>query len=149
VRPVLKGIHHIKLAVRDLEQSLAFYQRVFGATIVPSVAIVSPEDGHALAYALKIPGFGNTMLQIRQNYAQAIAQRSFDPIALAVDDRGALQDWADYLAAIDVAHSPILPSVVGWVLILEDPDQNRIRIFTLEEHGPDVKADLKNAWVDS
>ena len=33
--PPLQGIHHLKLAVTDLDRSLSFYQELFGAKRIP------------------------------------------------------------------------------------------------------------------
>jgi catechol 2,3-dioxygenase-like lactoylglutathione lyase family enzyme len=148
-RPSLKGIHHIKLAVSDLDASVAFYQRVFDAKINSNFVFESIGEGQTQAYVLEIEGLGGAKLQLRQNFAQAIAQRAFDPIAVAVDNRAELGDWANYLDSIDVKHSSILTVVLGWALVFEDPDENRIRIFTKETHEHGERLDTHDPWLTS
>jgi hypothetical protein len=41
-----------------------------------------------------------------------------------------------------VEHSPAL------LVLVEDPDQNRLRLYTLETHGPDLKLDEDDAWIE-
>ena len=142
-RPPLEGIHHLKLVVGDLERSFAFYGRVFGAAV--RVELRDP-DGEVEGYLLDVPNFG-TRLEIRQHYTQALQQRAFDPISLAVADRHGLSEWAGYLDQLGVAHSPILSGAFAWTLVLDDPDENRIRIYTIETHGPEIRAERDSPWI--
>jgi catechol 2,3-dioxygenase-like lactoylglutathione lyase family enzyme len=146
-RPPLEGIHHLKLVVSDLDRSLAFYERVFGAVPIPEIELrdrANEINGHLL----DVPGFG-TRLEIRQHFAQALQQRAFDPISLAVADRAALKDWSAYLDQLGVQHSPILPGIFAWVLVMDDPDENRIRIYTRETHGSELQPDRSSSWIQS
>ena len=45
-----------------------------------------------------------------------------------------------------VLHSPILDAVRGWLIVIQDPDGNRIR-HTLESHGVDVKPAITSPWL--
>jgi len=71
----------------------------------------------------------------------------FDPLAIAVDDRVALEQWDAALAELGVLHSPILDAVRGWLIVIQDPDGNRIRLYTLESHGPEVKPATESPWL--
>jgi hypothetical protein len=64
-RPPLRGIHDLKFAVSDLDESLRFYER-------------------------------------------AARQAMFDPLAIIVDDRAALERWDAALTQLGVLHSPIV-----------------------------------------
>jgi hypothetical protein len=33
------------------------------------------------------------------------------------------------------------------LIVIEDPDQNRVRLYTLERHGPELKPDEANEWL--
>jgi len=46
-----------------------------------------------------------------------------------------------------LAHSPIIPSTQTRLIVVEDPDRNRLRLYTLETHGRDIKPDEDNPWV--
>jgi 2-keto-4-pentenoate hydratase/2-oxohepta-3-ene-1,7-dioic acid hydratase in catechol pathway len=37
--------------------------------------------------------------------------------------------------------------IQGWLIVIEDPDQNRVRLYTLETHGPELKPDEANEWL--
>ena len=43
--PPLQGIHHLKLPVSDLDTSLTFYQRAFGARRIPAADHRRASDG--------------------------------------------------------------------------------------------------------
>jgi len=141
----LKGIHHLKFAVSDLSRSLQFYENVFHARRIVEWDHKHP-DGSIYAYILDIPGLG-TYLELRLNAQQAEKHRFFNVLTIAVDDRAALEQWVNILDALNVPHSPILVAIQAWLLVLEDPDQNRLRLYTLEMHGPEIEPDGSSAWL--
>ena len=144
-RPGLHGIHHIKFAVSDLDRSLAFYERALGARRVAAWDH-RHADGTRYAVILEVPDLG-THLELRLDPEQAVRQRGFDPITIAVRDRGALEEWADYLDATAIEHSPILAAIQAWLVVFTDPDGRRLRLYTLETHGPEIPADEHSPWV--
>ena len=145
--PPLQGIHHVKFAVSDLDRSLTFYEKVFHAK-----RIVEWDhrhtDGSTYAYILDIPGLG-TYFELRLNTKQAEKHRLFDTLTIAVTDRIALEQWENILGTLNVPHSPILVAVQAWLLVIEDPDQHRLRLYTLETHGPEIKPDENSVWLQS
>ena len=96
------------------------------------------DDGIRFAAVVDVPGLG-TVRQLRLDPERAARQARFDPLAIAVDDRAALERWDAALTQLGVLHSPILDAVRGWLIVNQDPDGNRIRLYTLESHGPEVK----------
>jgi hypothetical protein len=84
---------------------------------------------------------------LRLDPERAARQAMFDPLAIAVDDRVALEQWDAALAELGVLHSPILDAVRGWLIVIQDPDGNRIRLYTLESHGPEVKPATESPWL--
>jgi catechol 2,3-dioxygenase-like lactoylglutathione lyase family enzyme len=143
--PPLVGIHHIKFAVSDLERSLHFYESLLGGKRIPEADHRRTNDGSLYAYILEVPGL-TCPLELELNPAQAKKHRLFEALAIAVKDRQALRAWENFLAAKNIRHSPILPGVQGWLIVVEDPDQNRVGLYTLEKHGPELKADDANEW---
>ena len=143
--PPLKGIHHIKFAVSNLSQSLQFYEEVFHAK-----RIVEWDHKHAngsiYAHILEIPGLG-TYIELRLNAEQAERHRLFNVLTIAVEDRAALEDWANMLDVLNVPHLPILVAIQAWLLVIEDPDQNRLRLYTIEGHGPAIEPDGSSPWL--
>ncbi|SNY47631.1 SAM-dependent methyltransferase [Paractinoplanes atraurantiacus] len=144
--PALKGIHHLKIPVEDLDRSLAFYERAFGARRIPEADHVRP-GGTLFAYIVRIDGLG-TLLELRRHPDRARSHSGFDPITLLVDDRTALAQWAGHLDRAGLAHSPVLTAVRAWVMVVPDPDGTRIRLYTSETHGPELAPDTASPWLD-
>lgn len=143
--PRLQGIHHLKIPVSDLGISLDFYERAFGARRIPE-ADHRRGDGSLFAYILVVPGLG-TKLELRLHPQRAKTHAGFDPITIAVEDRAVLDQWIDYLDEVGVRHSPVITSIQAWIVVIEDPDGNRLRLYTLEKHGPELQADYGSEWI--
>jgi catechol 2,3-dioxygenase-like lactoylglutathione lyase family enzyme len=120
--PPLRGIHDLKFAVSDLDESLRFYERALDAKHLPELDHVR-DDGTRFAAVVEVPGLG-TVLQLRLDPERAARQAMFDPLAIAVDDRPALGRWDAALTELAVLHSPILEAVSGWLIVIQDPDGN-------------------------
>ncbi|MCW3797193.1 VOC family protein [Sphingomonas sp. BN140010] len=142
---LILGIHHLKVAVSDLDRSLAFYEAVLGAERIPKYDHLL-EDGTPYAYILSVPGL-RCLLELRLNERQAVQHRGFDPLTLAVADRKALILLAGRFSSLDLACSPILTGLLGWLLIVEDPDELRLRFYTQEAHGPELVPDENERWL--
>jgi catechol 2,3-dioxygenase-like lactoylglutathione lyase family enzyme len=143
--PKILGIHHVKFAVSDLVRSLAFYSRILGASRLPRLDHFNA-DGQLYAIIMEVPHLG-TVLELRLHAEHAAKQKGFDPITLAVEGRADLQEWIAHLDAADVVHSPILTAYVGWLLVFEDPDGRRIRLYTHEKHGPELTPSSDARWL--
>ena len=146
VRPALAGIHHLKLAVSGLDAALAFYERALGAVRIPAADHRRTRDGSLYAYLCEVAGLG-PLLELRLDPARARAHRGFDPVTVAVPDRGSLERWTAYLDAQGVQHSGVVTAIRSWLVAFEDPDGNRLRLYSLEEHGPELAPDEDNPWV--
>lgn len=144
--PALAGIHHVKLAVGDLDAALAFFAAALGARRIPAFDHRRRGDGSLYAYICEVPGLG-AMMELRLNPARAAKHRGFDPITIAVADRAALDAWVAHLDAAGLAHSPVIASIQAWLIAFDDPDGNRLRLYTLETHGPEIEAEEDNPWV--
>ena len=147
-RPRLEGLHHVKLPVGDLDRSLQFYERVLGAERLEEADHRRSVDGALYAYILRVPGLGS-FLELRLNPGQAARQRGFDPLTLAVRDLGALERWRKHLEGAGVRHSSVLVAIQAWVVVFEDPDGHRLRLYTLEKHGPEIRPDEDDPWLRS
>lgn len=143
--PPLRGIHHVKLPVADLERSVDFYAAVFGAVRLVEADHVDAE-GRLYAVILRVPGL-DPLVELRLDPARARATTGFDPLTLAVDDRAALAAWRTHLDRLGVAHSEEIPAIRAWLVVFADPDGTRLRLYTLEQHGPEVPAAVDDPWV--
>ncbi len=112
--PPLRGIHHIKCSVSDLDRSETFYTIVFDAKRIQAWDH-KHADGSCYGYILEVPGLG-TRLELRLNPEQVEKDRGLDQLTIAVADRPALDAWAKHLDAAGVQRSPVLTAIQGWVL---------------------------------
>lgn len=143
--PAIDGIHHLKFAVSNPDRSLAFYQAVFGAQRVPA-ADHRDADGQIYAYICDVPGLG-TRLDLRLSEVHAQAAQRFDPITINIADRDALGAWVKHLDALGVSHSGEIVTALAFMLVLEDPDGRRIRLYTREKHGPEIAGQKNHPWM--
>ncbi len=143
--PTIAGLHHLKFAVADPGRSLAFYEAVFGAR---RIARADHRDaaGNIYAYYCDVPGFG-TQLDLRLSQLHAEAQRRFDPVTLNIPDRATLAAWVSHLDALGVPHSGEIVTALAFMLVIEDPDGRRIRLYTQERHGPELPGEKDHPWM--
>lgn len=144
--PIVQGIHHLKLPVSDLARSLAFYERVFAARRIPEADHRREADGALYAHILIMPSWG-TLLELRLDPSRARTHARFNPIVLSVTDRAALQEWRAHLTELAVPHSEEITAIQAWLIVVEDPDGHRLRLYTEEKHGPEMKPDEGNPWL--
>lgn len=144
--PSIEGVHHLKIPVADLARSLRFYEEVFGARRIPEADHRRQEDGALYAHILIVPGLG-TLLELRLNPEHAARHRGFNPFVLSVRDRAALGEWAAHLDTMGIPHSPVITAIQAWLVVLEDPDGHRLRLYTDEKHGPELPPDEHNEWL--
>ncbi|HEY4454518.1 MAG TPA: VOC family protein [Pseudonocardiaceae bacterium] len=133
VAPVLRGLHHLKLPVSDLDASLAWYQRVLGALHQRQFDHID-SDGVRYAVILAVPGV-DTPLELRWAPEMAARTVGYDPISFAVDDPAALDAWAAHLDELGVEHSPVALGAAGRLLAFADPDGTHLRVLELPKGG--------------
>ena len=131
--PPVSGLHHLKLPVSDLDTSLHWYERVFGAEHLAQFDHFD-DNGARYAVIIAIPGLP-TPLELRWAPGGAAAMRGCDPINLAAESAEALQAWARHLDSLDVEHSSVIQGGPGHLLVLADPDGIYIRISEVPAGG--------------
>ena len=145
-RPEFGGIHHVKLPVADLDRSARWYSDVLGARRLTELDHRRP-DGTLFAVILDVPNLG-TKLELRLDPATAKALGEYDFITLAVEDRAALDRWIEHLDNLGVDHSPPVVALVGWLLVVPDPDGLRLRFYTTEPHGLGIsRVEFDSPWL--
>jgi hypothetical protein len=58
--PPLRGIHDLKFAVSDIDESLRFHQRALGAKHLPELDHIR-DDGTRFAVVVEVPGLGTAL----------------------------------------------------------------------------------------
>jgi glyoxylase I family protein len=121
--PVIRGASHVGLTVRDMEASVAWYQRVFGWQVLarldageagtPRILLFDPGSGFALGVCQPEDGSGEPF-----DYRRT----GLDHFALGVADAEELGRWVAHLDEQDVAHSPVRELALGAFVSFEDPD---------------------------
>ena len=143
----IQYIHHLKFPVADPGPSVTFYEQVFGAQELSKLAHKDPK-GNVYARVVQIPGF-QPMVELWVSAASAKAQAGYDFLTLAVKDRAALDKWSKYLDDLGIEHSDILTAIDSWLLVFEDPDGHRMRLYSLEEHPITHDVSTDKRWLSS
>ena len=144
----IQYIHHLKFPVADVDASVTFYEKVFGAQEQSKLTHRDPETKDVYAKVVQIPGF-QPMVELWRNPKSAKAQAGYDFLTLAVKDRAALDSWSSYLDELAVVHSDVLTAIDSWLLVFEDPDGHRMRLYSLEEHPITHDFSTDPRWLDS
>jgi catechol 2,3-dioxygenase-like lactoylglutathione lyase family enzyme len=124
--PELSGFHHVKLPVADVARSRDWYTTVLGLHVEIEFAEEGVLKGLALADAS-----GSVRLALRHDPRRAGVLAGFDPIAIAVPTRAAVEEWRRRLDELGHAHGGVVTGHNGGsVLIgLHDPDGIEIRLY--------------------
>jgi len=126
----LAGVHHLKLPVRDLARSGAWYERTLGYRRTAEFV----EDGALMGIAMVHPD-GGPELAFRLDPARAEAAAGFDYFSIGVPDQVTLEALASRLDILGERHGGVHRAMRGWILpYLHDPDGHELRFYTIEEH---------------
>lgn len=128
--PKLDGIHHVKLPVRDLARSRAWYESRLGYR----AAIEFVEQGELMGVSMRHPN-GGPELGLRLDPARAEAAAGFDYFSIGVPSKDAIDDLAASLTSLGERHAGVHFATIGWILPnLHDPDGHEIRFYTTTRH---------------
>ena len=125
--PTIGGVHHVAITVRDLEASVAFYERLLG---FGPVAELAGEGLRRRLFALP----GGTNLGLTQH--ERSTDETFSPfrpgldhLGLGVASRDDLVAWVTHLDAVGIAHDGIVDVDYGSAVSLKDPDGTALELF--------------------
>jgi catechol 2,3-dioxygenase-like lactoylglutathione lyase family enzyme len=128
--PALAGIHHVKLPVRDLARSRAWYESRLGYQL----QLEFVERGTLMGLAMRHPN-GGPDLALRLDPDRAAAAAGFDYFAIGVADKPAIDALAERLSDLGESHAGVHYATIGWILpMLHDPDGHEIRFYTHAAH---------------
>lgn len=123
-------MHHLKLPVRGLERSCAWYVSRLGYTRQQEWF----EDGAPSGVGLGHPN-GGPDLALRLDPARAEAAAGFDYFAIGVPDKPAIDALAARLDDLGETHAGVHVATFGWILpLLHDPDGHEVRFYTTAHH---------------
>jgi len=136
--PSITGVHHFSVTVRDIEASVAWYQRVFRADRVPmkfphyeredtgyGVLLVCPRSGLAIGLHTHTGNDGEEFHE---------ARTGLDHVGFNVASRQDLEAWTGWLDHFGVEHSGIRTGDEPFpfaTLVFRDPDNIQLELFTV------------------
>ena len=136
-------LHHLALTVTDVDESVRWYEAVFGLTFrmdVPhpgGVGKLLADDGMNLVFVLHHHDTNDGRL-----FGETAT--GLDHVGLTVPTRSDLETWQEHLEAhgvirADVAGKPLTQSPIadepyGSVLVLRDPDNIQLELFAPPAH---------------
>ncbi|MBE1585395.1 VOC family protein [Nonomuraea angiospora] len=136
--PSFSGLHHVAFTVRNLQASVAWYQKVFQAELV---------DGDLPHYGREWTGYAKLVIEPHTGLAIGLhhnagnqgeefdeVRTGLDHISLHVEGREGLLAWADWLDSLGVAHSGIQsvkePFVYS-VVVFRDIDNIQLEVMAV------------------
>lgn len=128
--PRLAGVHHLKLPVRDLERSQAWYESRLGY----EKHVEFLEAGTVMGIGLQHPN-GGPALALRLDPDRAAAAAGFDYFSIGVPDKPAIEELAARFIELGETHAGVHFATIGWILPdLHDPDGHEVRFYTVQHH---------------
>jgi catechol-2,3-dioxygenase len=125
------AVTHVAVTVTDLDVSVPWYTRLFGA------APVLDEDTGPFRHVVYAMGDGMLFgLHLFPNLPGAAPKPEFDPrrpgldhVAFTCGDRGELKRWQDRLDGLGIAHGGIVDAHYGSGLSFKDPNGVALEFF--------------------
>ncbi len=127
--PELPTIAHVTLTVSDLDRSVPWYERLFGATLEID------EDPGPFRRAVWLVG-GQTLVGLHQfpDPADTLPfnerRTGLDHLAFACASRGDLEAWEARLDELGIANGGIVDAPYGSGLSFRDPDNIALEFYT-------------------
>ena len=133
-RMQLRGLHHITMICRDLEQTIGFYRDLLGLGIVhDGPSDDDPGTRHVWFGALDgAPGTLLSCMQYPDLPDGVVGAGSTHHFALTVDSAEEQGAWRDYLRGKGVECSEVFDRGAFRSIYLRDPDGHIVEIATRE-----------------
>lgn len=124
--PAFPTITHVALTVSNLEQSVPWYERLFGAKPVLD------EDTGPFRHVVWV--LGSTLVglhefpdPVKDDFNER--RPGLDHLAFACGDRGELEQWQARLDELGIKHGGIVDAGYGSGLSFRDPDNIALEFF--------------------
>ncbi len=136
--PAISGIHHLSLTVRDLEASLAWYERLLGADRIPMKFPHYEREDTGYGVLLVDPR-SNLMIGLHTNTANDgeqfdEARTGLDHVGLNAGTRENLAAWTAWLDELGIEHSGIRSGeepLAFATVVFRDPDNIQLELFAV------------------
>ncbi len=135
--PRLDGIFAVKLPVRDLAASRAWYERVFDLRLLREFP---DDDGVVRGVAYEVPGLPGTGIALRER-PDIAGLSGFDPVIYGVADDAAVDAWMRRLDGLGISHT-VRPGTIGRVVVFHDPDGLEIHLYSRRHDARDADSPL-------
>ena len=124
------GLHHVTAITGDARGNLEFYTRLLGMRLVKKTVNQDDVSAYHLFYAdaLGSPGTDVTFFDWPHAAPNRPGAGTIGPIALRVQDEGALGWWRERFESAGVPHSDIDTSQGRASLDVSDPEGQRLRL---------------------
>lgn len=129
----LDGIFGVKLPVKDLARSRAWYEQVFDLT---PLFEFPDEDGVVRGVAYAAAGLGSAGFALRER-PDIAGLSGFDPVIFGIKDKAAAEAWHRHLTGLGI-ESQLQLATIGWMVIFHDPDGLEIHLYSRAGHGEDL-----------
>ena len=128
---------HLRLTVTDITRSRAFYDAVFGFDVLveapPADAEQATKDQLAFVFGGVIYQFGGGVLGLRPVAPEGDRydedRVGLDHLSFAVPARSDLDDAAELLEGLGIAHEGVKDIGSGFILEFRDPDNIALELF--------------------
>jgi len=131
--PILAGTHHVRLPVRDVERSVAWYAELLGYE-----RDFPFKDGErVLGWALKHPAGGPSLVVIHDP-ARAESGAGFPFFSFGMPDGEAIEAMRLRLDARGIVHGGVQKALAGIKLpFVQDPDGHLLGFYVTGPRDPD------------
>jgi len=132
--PELGGIHHVKLAVSDIQRSVSWYERVFGFKVTMEF---KDDEGIVRGSVGQLAGLDKTLLAFRENRELSESLSGFDPVSFAVQGKAEVESWVAHLNEQGVENSGLRIAAIGYIVFFHDPDGIKLHVYSFDTPNPD------------
>ena len=127
--PEIEGVNHVALTVSDIERSVAWYTRLFGAQVL----MEQKEDSFDRVALLVAPVVIGMTKHKNAGADDRFSETrvGLDHVSFGVKDRTTLDAWAARMDELGIDHPPINDVDYGSTLVVRDPDNIQLEFYCL------------------